>query len=554
MNASEKRVHALLVLFFVLCGVASRPAGAQQVGTLLIVSQADPNAGKNEPFIDFADYLRRAVEESGRFKPLVFEPSLPAIRAALDARQLAASEITKPLSREAIRKVADIVGANHTLRVSGRSTKDGIAVEAEMEAQVARNLWTTAFLTRLEPYRTKGKRPRPTEAIYAHVASLVERITAVRTGGGKPMDPRTTPPPVEKTTPAPSPDTRQEKLPVPPPSDPPKAATPPERKATQSTTEAVQPAVSVANPNTPSAHEILVDRFRRQGDLTNLIISLRHAINDKPRDVRLRRDLIQAYKERGWSEAARDEARRAVALAPNDPMLHRLLGDGHLAADDIESAIQEYQEAVRLDSKDGANLVALGNAYWQNARPEEAQKAYAEAVQADPKNPLPHRRLARLYAQQGRFADCVAAMSQAKTLTPPDDMDALYEDCAALLTFADTGLSDVLEKLRVTRKALRDGTRTREEVFKDTSAQKKRAEELANFLDALPAPERFARVQALYVQAANLVIQAVEGALLVLETGDSRRDEEATLLRLEAGKQIAEAAKRLKALTAKREK
>lgn len=558
MNPPEKRVHALLCLLLALCLAAPLPIGAQPMGKLLIVSQPDPTADKRDQFINFAPYLERSLRETGRFEPLVFLPTLPALRAAVDAQKLAAADLTPPLSRAAIRKIAQVLSVNHTLRVSGRATPEGIAVEAEMESLTGQETWNTLFLTRLEPYRSANKRPRPTEAIYAHVESLVERITAGRVGS-RPMKPEANPPPpkTEKSSvPVDAKPPSEERPKAAPPAEPPKVEKRPEvnrQDAPPLPAETVDSMPPQPAPNTPSAHEILVDRFRRQGDLTNLIVSLRRAVNDRPRDARLRRDLVRAYSERGWAEAARDEARRAVALAPEDATLRRLLGDAHLALNDTETALKEYQEAVRLDGKNGLNLVALGDAYWSNAQPEEAQRCYAEAAQVDAKSPLPLRRLARLYLQRGRFADCIAAVTQAKALTPADDMDAFQEDYAGLLVMAETSLGDILSKAQNLRKALREGTRTREATFKDVSAQKRRAEEWTTFLDGLPAPERFARVQALYSQAANLVVQALESALLALESGDTRLEEEATLQRLEAGKQIADAAKRLKALTTKRE-
>jgi hypothetical protein len=128
----------------------------------------------------------------------------------------------------------------------------------------------------------------------------------------------------------------------------------------------------------------------------------------------------------------------------------------------------------------------------------------------------------------------------------------MNDDYAGLLSVAEAGLTDTLEKIRLTRKAVRDGARTREEGFREISLQKKRAEEIDGFLEKLPAPPHFLRVQALYSQAANLTLQAVEGALELLESTGMREEDQAILLRVEAGKQIAEAAKRLKALTAKK--
>jgi tetratricopeptide (TPR) repeat protein len=284
--------------------------------------------------------------------------------------------------------------------------------------------------------------------------------------------------------------------------------------------------------------------------VAGLIIALRKAVTEKPRDVRLRRDLVQAYKDRGWVDAAREEAQRASELAPGDAALHRLIGDGMLEGGDVDGAIREYQEAVKLDPKDSANMVALGDAFLKNALPDEAEKSYKSALSAELKSPLAYRRLAVLNVQRGNYKECSAALTVAVTLTPPDDQSALGGDYTSILTTVEATLSDVLGKLAGGKAAFRNGTRSRELTYKDFTAQRKRAEEISTFLDELPQGG-FGRVKALYAQSAGLVVEAADKLLEYLEGQSSTIEDEANLLRLEANKQIAEASKKLKALNAK---
>jgi tetratricopeptide (TPR) repeat protein len=499
------------------------PAAAEDPA-VLVVSQPSPGTAKGA-FIDMGFYVARALE--GRMRAIVFRPTLPEVRAALDAHKLAIGEVTPPLAPAAARKVAAALGATYVLQIGAASTKLGVSTEAQMETMAAAGQWITVFQMTQQPYKGRGKRPSLLEAINVHVAALTQRIKASQ--GTTTESPAQPPAPGGNTA-----ETPVKPAEAPTPSGPPTAAKP------------------APTAQGPSASEMLVDRFRRQGDIANMIWSLRRAINERPRDAALRRELVVAYRERGWSDAAREEALRAVPLAPEDASLHRLLGDGHLDAGEVPAAIKEYQEAVRLGPKDAANHVALGDAYWNNAQADAAEKAYLAGIQADPKAPSAQRRLARVYAQRGRYADSAAAMKAAKELTNDDSSEAFAADTAALLGVVDTALSDVFAKMQNARKEFVDGSRTREETFKAYSGLEKRGQDLVDFTNALPVPQSCAAAQALYAQAATLGIQSLESALQYLETRGENDDKQATLLRLEATKQLVEGSKSLKAAEARK--
>jgi Flp pilus assembly protein TadD len=502
--------------------VLSLPARMEaQTQRLLIISQP-PEGAKKEEIVDFAPFLKQALAETGRYEVIVFRPGMPEIAAAINAGKLTVADLNAPISLQTAQKIAGALSAAHVLRVSGRRAKEGIEAEAQMESRVGQDAWRTAFNLTLPAYRPRN-RNSVLEGINAQTGAILERITGDRAGPLSAQQETITPPQSDKT------DTSQ---PTRPPDTPVSKPDPP--------------------ANTPSATMILIDRFRKQGDTANLILSLRQAINEKPREPRLRKELIQAYQERGWDAAARDEASRAVAILPDDPTLRRLLGDGFLAAGDMEAAIREYQEAIRLNGKDAASHVALGNAYWQCARLEDALTSYAAGAQADPQSPLPHRRLGRIHALRGRYAESLAAMKTAKELSTPETMPDYAAETADLMRTLEGSLLDSIAKMQKARKDLLSGTRTREQLYTEISGEKKRVLGIADYLNDLPAaPGGYAQVQALYAQAAALIAQAADAALSHLETRSESDDREATLQRLEAGKQIAEASKRLKALQEK---
>lgn len=530
----------LAVLLFALNAFGAPKAHGQQAGTLLIISDRSRSGGKGSP-LDLAPYVERKIREISAYEVIIFKPDSPEVRAALEAGKLTAMDITQPSTKEARRKIAAALNATHILILSGRFEPEGVTGDAEMEALTGPNTWTTALSYHMDPYRGKTKKPSVLAGIMAFADSLSARLT------GKPTPSAPSAPKTE----AEPPHRKPEPSAKPTPALSPPATRPPELATVTSPHNGPLPPTPAPTAK-PSAYEILITRARNSGDIPNLIVSLRRTINEKPRDPTLRRDLIQAYAVRGLYEAAHAEALRAVALMPEEATLRRLLGDTYLDAGDVENAVKQYEEAVRLAPGDATNLVALGDAYWNLGKPDEALKAFAQAATVDPRNPLPHRKMARLFALRGQYPAAVHAMKSARVLSTEGDSSALNADYADLLRAAESTLNDLLAKLQNTRKVLQEGTRTREEVFQDTLGTRKRAEDIVGFLETLPAPSLFERVQAYYGQAASLVVQAAEATLRFLETQGERYMEEALLLRVEAGKQMTEAADRLKALSPSR--
>ncbi len=537
---------ALLVSLFGGLSLITNGAAAQTPTPIAIFSQADPKAGQGEAFVDLSPYVARELRENGRFDPIIYRSNLTAIRDAVNARTLTPSDVTEPIRKEAAQRIARVLGTTHLLIITGRLTKDGVAGSAEMDQLVGQQNWTMLFSEGLGAYRGKGKKPSVLEGMLAHAATIVQRLTgaparvpttepiSVKIGGTKPNTKKDTA--AKPSTPDPTavsgkePVSNSDKQPpaVEPDKDIPK---PP-----------VQPTLTV------SASELLAEKFRRQGDLANLIIALRKAVNEKPHDTKLRRELARAYLDRGWSASARDEAVRAIALNQDDASLHRLIGDVALAAGDPEAAVTAYQSAINLNGKDSASYVALGDAYAGLTHMDDAIKAYSSAAAVDPQSSVPHRRLAKVYAQKGEFEASVREMEIAKSVGAADDPSSQIGDFAEILGQLESTMRTAIAKQISIRKTLQNGSRTREQAFTDASEQKKRIEKLAAFLESVQSPPQLARVSALYSQAAGLAVQYSEAALQFIETQDSRRDEEAALLQVETSKQLDDAAKKLKAI------
>ena len=517
-------------LLAAICAAAAlaAPCFGQSDGRILLI---DRPTGPRAANIDLTDYVSRDLSAAGGYQPVIYKPSLQAVKEAVASNALAAADLTEPLSVESARKIAKALGFRQILLLSGQSTPSGVAGNAEMERMTGQQTWSSVFVFKLEPYRGKSGKPSLIEGIKAQVALIVQKVT------GKASQIITQDPIAVKVEP---------KEPGPAPKTPDKSdtdsATPPK----------VEPGAPQApNPPARPAYELQADRYRREGDHPNLILSLRKAVNEKPREAGLRRQLIQAYMDRGLHDSARSEAARAAVLIPEDAGIRRILGEAYLKSGDPDSALRELTAAVKANPKDVLALVAIGDVHFASARSPEAEKAFIEAAAADSAHPLPHRRLARLYADRGQYSDALKSLTIVRGAVKDAEADSLVPDYAAILGVLDSGLTEVLTRVQMNRQAVIDGTRNREQAFTFGVTQRKRAEEISAFLDSMPTIPALSKVQNLYGQAAGFVIQACEASLLHVENQDTKRDEEASLLRLEATRALSDASKRLKDVSSK---
>lgn len=493
-----------------------KPASAP---LMLIVSQ--PSAlDRKADFVDIGFFLARSVKETGLYDVALYNASEPHVAAAVKDGRLTQQDAAAYLTEAAARKVAEAIGAVYIVRVSAARGRDGIGAVADMQVRMGSSQWSTVFSSTLVPYKGRDRKSQLLEAIHAHVGALMPRITAA---------PAVAPANVARSTETAKPDS-----------------------PTGARAEDKGPARTSPEPSgqtAPSAAEMLVDRFRRSGDTANLILTLRRAITDRPRDPKLRRDLVAALRLRGWTEAAREEAERALLLCPGDAGLHRLLGDGHRELGELDRAISAYQEAIRLEPGNAANHVALGDALWDQGKASEAEAAYRAGQEADPKSALPRLRMAKLRVQALRYQDAIAEMTAARELMG-DAGEAAYAAAYAEMAGVLEGVArDVIGRLVAIRRDQIAGTRSREESHKAAVECRTAASGVSACFSDMPLPSRFGPVQAAYVQAAALLAQAASAYLSHLETQSEADDKEATLLRQEAARQLDEAAKKLASLT-----
>ena len=263
----------------------------------------------------------------------------------------------------------------------------------------------------------------------------------------------------------------------------------------------------------PVDPEAAIARYRQAGDLANVIASLRRAINDRPRDTLLRRQLIQAYQDRQMSDAALEETTRALLLLPEDAGLRRMQGDSLLAKGNLNGALAAYRDAIKRDPGDVSAQVALADALLADSQYAEAQAAYQAAAKADPKSPLPHRRLANAFARRAvgdssLYAASLNELKQAQMLTPAAD-SAYLDDYTGLARLMETRLRDLLNELQNDFQAQQQGKMKGDALKRALADLKLRGEAAADYLDKLPPAPGHDVTHAHYQQGAALLLQAV---------------------------------------------
>jgi tetratricopeptide (TPR) repeat protein len=522
-------MRTLTLISTVLLLLCTKPHSfADDQRALLLLAPVPAETLKGD-WLDLTRFVQRRLADNKRFQPVILSPTDPVIARALEEKKISASDLLNSVPPAKAHQIAAAIGVDFVLRVACVRSKEGIASECVLDSRSSSTAWKTLLTHKSEPFKPKDRKDEILGGINANADAIAARL-------GAEIE---LPVPAAPSKPEPKPQTKPE--PKPKPADPPQNSTEPKPKPADA-----QP--PKRDPTRPSAAQVLVARFRRSGDLANLITSLRMAITDRPYDAELRMELIEAYRARGWHDTARREAERAVQVTPNSARLHRLLGQACLESNEPEKAIELFRKAVAIDPADIDSQVALGDALWAAGQAQQAQDAYAAAVQNNPKRGAPYRRLALLQFRKGAFAEAARNMNTAVALHLEVE-DGYMADYTQLFTMIESDITLALRRLTGFRREIQDGARTREAVFNDIDAMKKRSQSTADFLNELVAPSGAGRIQALFAQCALMLNQACEASLTYLETKNDADDRQASLLKIEAAKQLADAMKRLKALT-----
>ncbi|MCS6776365.1 MAG: hypothetical protein RMJ43_05475 [Chloroherpetonaceae bacterium] len=568
------RAHIFLLILCIDAGSRHIPAHgiqdpspiSRETLPLLVLfprTSAVASRSREDPDRALFEAVRERLVRSNRFRVLTYSPGHPLIKRALTERTLSAAELaSEPLPAEARHRVARLLGATYILAITASRTSAGLQTGAQCEQATGQQDWRVLFMEQNTVSVEAGRRRlKLNDQVRVAADEILTRL-------GLPSESQ-----APRDADARRPDRSSEQKPAPadrPDADPRSRGNTqvPSDRASQNVpgnneqprtsslpVPSVRPDVPALPPALPPPtgrpdFEAEAARYRQAGDLANVILSLRRAINDRPRDVALRQQLVQAYLQRQMADAAMAESERALAIAPQDPVLHRLRGDALLAKADLAGAQSAYREAIRLAPADVVAQVALGDALMNDNQFAEALKAYEQATKSDPASPLPYRRLARALAGRAAadprfYAQSLAALEQARQRTPSADTETYREDYLALMRLMGNRLRDMVAEIQANYTARTQNKQSLEQTRRSTQDLKERAQAAADFLDRLPPAVGQEATHARYQQSAALLLQATTLLREWLDTGETRTEEALKAAQIDVLREIANATKRL---------
>ncbi|MCL5283994.1 MAG: tetratricopeptide repeat protein [Armatimonadetes bacterium] len=481
-------LYPLFYLSTILVSAPPQQNGAIRPTLLIISSRSQSKYSKLSPLkkgtylLDLSVYIDRAVRAAGSAVPIIYSSDSPVIKQALSSGKLATSDLVEPITTMAAERIGHIMGVSGVVIANAKYANAQVDASYELLLPVGQQDWRTAFYTHFSSPKDNNKHTLLSN-IHLAVNSLMDQLTQ------QPLIP------VQSQT------------------------MPPAPTATAQTPRPPKPAPQ--NSAGLSAAEILIDNFRRTGDIPNMIESLRQAIDENPFQADLRSQLIKAYEKRGLNDLALGEAARATMLMPKDAKLQKLLGDCYAAVGNSDNAESAYEQGIKLDPRSASCCVALGDLQLKQGDESSALQTYHQAIVADPNSPLPHERLAKLDALNGDYPDCLKEMTRSRSLLPPGSVDQYRSLSIEVMKAVVEDVKGALNKLAAMEGGFEEGTITRETYYDTVRSNKNRLTAISDLIDKMPTVQELSSAQNHLNQAVSLAAQACDGLLDYLASPNS---------------------------------
>ena len=170
-------------------------------------------------------------------------------------------------------------------------------------------------------------------------------------------------------------------------------------------------------------------RHDLSGNLDRAVASLSAAVKQDPKYALAYAGLAEAYwrkaslnGDKQFAVLANQNAEYAVQLDGKLAIAHSVLGSVYLDAGRQQDAIREFQQAVDLSPLNSDALRRLAEVYNTMGRFKEAEDLYIRSTQARPTDWYGYLLLGIFYYERERYPEAEAALNQAKTLTPDNDL------------------------------------------------------------------------------------------------------------------------------------
>lgn len=572
---------------------------------LFILPEGDAKKPKkSDNALALRDKVRETLRDSGIYDVLTFSNDHPQIKRAILERTLDALDIITPISQEAMQRISLVMGASKFLSLVPSEQPKGFKAELLLMELKGPQTWQTRLSETIstgdvigtQTFEVANKKLKVRinkEDALTILSDLVtvrmglpsqlnDKLAPLKNAQPKPETPKDEKPKPENPKPEnPQPTTAENggnQVTNPPenpmPSNPttkkpPKESVTKKPERTQPPRKENSPPITVGTPNGAGADIIAnseqlplnvqkadseeqLRRYRQEGDLANVIFSLRRAINDRPQDILLRQQLVQVYQDKGLNDEALSEVERSLLMQPNDPVLLRLYGGVLLARGDVPKSLKAFRDAIRLDPKDIRAQIALGDALLADNQFKEAFEVYDTAAKNAPESPLPHRRLARALLSRAAsdlasYGASIEAIQRARAKTPPTDTDSYRDDYVAIIKVLESRLKDMLGEIQAGYQGYKQGKFKVNDLNRALGDIKERSKAAEDYLEKLPAALALENIHAGYQQGASFVTQAISLFRAWLQDGDGATESAFQTAQVNANREINASSMRLKA-------
>lgn len=559
------------------------------------------------------DAVHALMRDSGHYQVRVYHATDPLVKRALTEHSISSIDLSEPLQIEGMRHVATVLGIRTILFLTPTFDKTGLSMEAQLHQNVGQDTWQAGVTGQITPNLQFAKRrlnQKETVAVAVDgLASLLQlpshmaadlnlkametametkkpvkngstskeptrAVQNSKTQGGNTPDKQANPPIATDTNPPAIPNQPSKQVQSKEPTsntaknNKQKNGVPSGQDALAGLNNAAAQTVVptqggvVYRPETPTPpvvphqnYETLSDHYHDNRDLANTITYLRYAVNERPRDIPLRRKLILAYQEHKMPETALAEIGRALQIAPNESSLYRAYGETLMTKGDVPGAQKAFRDAIRLNTDDIQSRISLGDALMADNQYAEALETYTAAQKADPRSPLPHRRLARVLllrasSDPSQYAASLDEIGKARELTPKTDTSSYQEDYGTLMQISESRLRELLEEISGNFVAYTKGKQNVTDTQRALSDMKLRTDAISSYLEKAPPAAGQGATHINYQQASTLVLQSLALFNAYLAKNDSATKQQMQDASTEAYQELDTAHKRLASIRA----
>jgi tetratricopeptide (TPR) repeat protein len=123
--------------------------------------------------------------------------------------------------------------------------------------------------------------------------------------------------------------------------------------------------------------------FMRSGDFDNAILVLTRALQQEPKNIDIRKDLVMSYFYKRDYAKAKDQLEPLIENDDADVVTYQIAGNIYKALEEVKDAEKMYKKAIKKFPNSGALHSEYGELLWAK-KDYDAIKEWEEGIKVDP--------------------------------------------------------------------------------------------------------------------------------------------------------------------------